>query len=99
MFGFVFKIKFKCVVDIEIIESIKEIIEDFFKIFIIVNFLWNNNVECSRESNVVIRVGDEEELDIGKGLYIFSDVIIIEFVYVFDFFFVDDIDIEDDDYY
>ncbi|CAN7120117.1 unnamed protein product [Brassica rapa subsp. narinosa] len=64
MFGSVFKTKPKRAADTETTESTKETIEDLSKIFTTANFPWNNNVERSRESNVVTRVGDEEELDI-----------------------------------
>ncbi|XP_013643270.1 uncharacterized protein LOC106348145 isoform X2 [Brassica napus] len=64
MFGSVFKTKPKRAADTETTESTKETIEELSKIFTTANFPWNNNVERSRESNVVTRVGDEEELDI-----------------------------------
>ncbi|KAG5407727.1 hypothetical protein IGI04_013846 [Brassica rapa subsp. trilocularis] len=64
MFGSVFKTKPKRAADTETTESTKETIEDLSKIFTTANFPWNNNVERSRESNVVTRVGEEEELDI-----------------------------------
>lgn len=65
MFGSVFKTKSKRTTDTEP-ESTKETIEELSKIFSTANFPWNNNVESSsRESNTVIRVDDEEELDIG----------------------------------
>lgn len=64
MFGSVFKTKSKRATDTEP-ESSKETVEELSKIFATANFPWNNNVESSRESNTVLRVEDEEELDIG----------------------------------
>ncbi|CAL9228137.1 unnamed protein product [Arabidopsis halleri] len=63
MFGSVFKTKSKRATDTEP-ESSKETVEELSKIFATANFPWNNNVESSRESNTVLRVDDEEELDI-----------------------------------
>ncbi|XP_010446909.1 PREDICTED: uncharacterized protein LOC104729648 [Camelina sativa] len=63
MFGSVFKTKSKRTTDTEP-ECTKETVEELSKIFATANFPWNNNVERSRESNTVIKVDDEEELDI-----------------------------------